>query len=163
MSGNLLDELFQVRDAWRQRMSKAMTLVKGSGLPWEVNRQGKMKWYLHPALRDRAIRSLVIFMQEIPPLSCSGKQRQQGGMVHYILEGRGYTMINGKKHEWEAGDCVLLPVFPDGVEYQHFNPDPDKPVLFIAAQSNLFDALGVDMGSGFEQLEDAPEYQTRKK
>lgn len=162
MSKNLLEVLFQVRDEWRQRVSNAITVVKGRKLSWEFNRQGKMKWYLHPALTDRAIRSLVIFMQEIPPLSRTGKQRHQGGLVHYILEGRGHTILNGEKHEWEAGDFVVLPTLPDGVEYQHFNTDPDKPVLFIAAQANLFDALGVDMGSGFEQLEDAPEYQAEK-
>lgn len=161
MPENLLDELFRKRDEWRRSMSNTIHLVKGSELPWEWNRQGKMKWYLHPALMNRAIRSLMVYIQEIPPLSNTGKQKHQGGLVHYILEGRGYTMLNGKKHDWEEGDCVILPTLPEGVEYQHFNTDPDKPVVFIAAQANLFDALGVDMGSGFEQLEDAPEHETK--
>jgi gentisate 1,2-dioxygenase len=161
VSENLLDEILRKRDEWRQRMSKAIHLVKGSDLPWEWNRQGKMKWYLHPSHQDRAIRSLMVFTQEIPPLSNTGKQKHQGGLVHYILEGRGFTMLNGTKHDWEEGDCIILPTFPDGVEYQHFNTDPDKPVLFIAAQANLFDALGVDMGSGFEQLEDAPKHPAK--
>ena len=90
--------------------------------------------------------------QEIPPLSHTGKQRLQGGLVHYILEGRGYTVLNGVKHEWEAGDCVVFPILPNGVEYQHFNSDPERVVRFIAAQPNLFDLVGVDMGCGFEQL-----------
>ncbi len=161
MTANLLDDLLRRRDEWRKRMAEAATLVKGSDVPWELNRQGKMKWYLHPAFTDRAIRSLMIFIQEIPPSSHTGKQKHQGGLVHYILEGRGYTMINGKRHDWEEGDTVILPTFPEGVEYQHFNADPDKPVSLIAAQANLFDALGVDMGSGFEQLEDAPEYPSK--
>lgn len=162
MSESLLNELFRMRDEWRERMSKSTTLVKGKDLEWEVNRHGKMKWYLHPALKDRAIRSLMIFVQEIPPLSRTGRQKHQGGLVHYVLEGRGYTILNGKKHEWEEGDFIVLPILPNGVEYQHFNDDDKTPVLLIAAQSNLFDALGVDMGSGFEQLEDAPEYGKQK-
>ena len=108
-----------MRDKWREQMSEALTLVKGKDLPWENNRHGRMKWYLHPALTDRAMRSLVVFVQEIPPLSHTGKQRLQGGLVHYILEGRGYTVLNGVKHEWEAGDCVVFPILPNGVEYQH--------------------------------------------
>lgn len=156
---DLLEELFKQRDEWRERMKAAMSLVKGQKLDWEINRQGKMRWYLHPAMTDRAIRSLVVFMQEIPPGSRSGKQRHQGGIVHYILEGKGHTVINGVKHDWEAGDVVVLPIFPDGLEYQHFNADPENRVLFIAAEPNLFDALGVDMGSGFEQLENCPDYR----
>jgi gentisate 1,2-dioxygenase len=156
---DLLEELFKQRDQWREGMKNAMSLVKGQKLDWEINRQGKMKWYLHPAMKDRAIRSLVVFMQEIPPGSRSGKQKHQGGLVHYILEGKGYTVINGVKHDWEAGDVVVLPIFPDGLQYQHFNADPENRALFIAAEPNLFDALGVDMGSGFEQLESCPDYR----
>jgi gentisate 1,2-dioxygenase len=155
---DLLEALFQQRDAWREKMKSAISLVKGGQLDWEINRQGKMRWYLHPAMTDRSIRSLVVFAQEIPPGSRSGKQKHQGGLVHYILDGKGYTIINGVKHDWEAGDVVVLPIFPDGLEYQHFNADPEKRVLFIAAEPNLFDALGVDMGSGFEQLENCPDY-----
>lgn len=154
-----LEELFQRRDRERSQKANSIAVVKGKQLPWEVNRQGKMRWYLHPNIDTTAIRSLLVFIQEIPPGSRSGKEKHQGGRVHYILEGKGYTIIDGTKHEWEAGDAMVLPVKPDGVTFQHFNADPEKPVRFIAAEPNLFDALGVDMGSGFEQLENAPEFK----
>lgn len=154
-----LEELFQRRDRERSQKANSIAVVKGKQLPWEVNRQGKMRWYLHPNIDTTAIRSLLVFIQEIPPGSRSGKEKHQGGRVHYILEGKGYTIIDGTKHEWEAGDAMVLPVKPDGVTFQHFNADPEKTVRFIAAEPNLFDALGVDMGSGFEQLENAPEFK----
>lgn len=154
-----LEELFQRRDRERSQKANSIAVVKGKQLPWEVNRQGKMRWYLHPNIDTTAIRSLLVFIQEIPPGSRSGKEKHQGGRVHYILEGKGYTIIDGTKHEWEAGDAMVLPVKPDGVTFQHFNADSEKPVRFIAAEPNLFDALGVDMGSGFEQLENAPEFK----
>ncbi len=34
--------------------------------------------------------------------------------------------------EWKKGDLILLPVKPGGVEYQHFNLDPKKPVRWLA-------------------------------
>jgi gentisate 1,2-dioxygenase len=71
--------------------------------------------------------------------------------------------LNGKRYEWEEGDFVVLPILPSGVEYQHFNSAPNNSVLLIADQSNLFDALGVDLGSGFEQLENAPEYESKNE
>ena len=42
---------------------------------------------------------------------------------------------------------------------QHFNTDPDKLVRFVATEPNWFECTFVDRGSGFEQLEDAPEYR----
>ena len=154
-----LEELFQRRDKERSQKAASIAVVKGKQLQWETNKQGRMRWYLHPNITNTAIRSLLVFIQEIPAGSRSGKEKHQGGRVHYILEGKGYTMIDDKKYEWEAGDALVLPVKPDGVTFQHFNADPGNPVRFIAAEPNLYDALGVDMGSGFEQLENCPEYK----
>ena len=153
-----LEELFERRDRERSLKEKQTAVVEGEKLSWESNRQGKMRWYLHPNLATPCIRSLLVFVQEIPPGSRSGKERHQGGRVHYILEGKGFTVIDGSRYDWEAGDVMVLPVKQEGVEFQHFNVDPGSPARFIAAEPNFFDALGVDMGSGFEQLEKCPEY-----
>lgn len=163
MAQDLLESLIQKRDAWRERMKTAKVLISFKDLPWEVNKQGKIKWYLHPDLTNTASPSHLFYMQEIPPGSRSGKQKCQGGIVHHIMEGKGYTVVNGVKHEWEAGDVVGLPIPPDGLEYQHFNSDPEKSAIFVAAAPNFFDVFGVDMGSGFEQLEVCPEYAAQKK
>lgn len=154
-----LEELFLLRNQWRGLMRKAISLVEGRKLKWEINRQGKMRWYLHPGITHTSLRSLLVFMQEIPPGSRSGRQLHQGGVVHYVLKGRGYTVVNGQRHDWEAGDTISLPILPDGIEYQHFNTDADNSAVFIAAEANLVDPLGADLGSGLEQLENCPEYK----
>ncbi|MBI2231017.1 MAG: hypothetical protein HYU46_18195 [Deltaproteobacteria bacterium] len=48
-----------------------------------------------------------------------------------------------------------MPIKSFGVEFQFFNLDDQKPVRYLAATPNFFDVLGVDLGSTFEQLEDA--------
>jgi hypothetical protein len=50
---------------------------------------------------------------------------------------------------------VGLPILSRPVEYQFFNTDKKKPARYIAATPNLFEVLGVDMGTRFEQLENA--------
>jgi hypothetical protein len=47
-----------------------------------------------------------------------------------------------------------VPVREAGVELCHRNPH-DEPVRFVCAWPNLPAVLGVDMGSGLEQLETA--------
>ncbi len=158
--GTLLDQLFARRDAYRAQAAAAHWLVHGRDLPWEVNQQGKMKWYLHPDKTDASIRTLLVQQQEIPPGSRSGRQLHPGGLVHYVLRGRGYTMIDGKRHEWEAGDCVALPRRVFGIDYQHFNADPRRPAQLLCMCPNLFEVFGPDLGARFEQLEAAPEYAT---
>jgi len=130
--------------------------VRGKELQWEENRFGKMKWYLHPAIQDTVIRNYIFFMMEIPPGSRTGRIQQQGNEVILILEGRGWTTLNGVKYDWKAGDLVGLPLRQRGNVVQHFNADPEKPVRFVSARPNLEDSLGVDQGVGFDVLEDAP-------
>ena len=86
--GNLLEWLYQLRDRQREQQGKGAWLIKGRDLPWENNRQGKMKWFLHPALDNTAIRSMIIFEQEIPAGGRSGAQKSPGGSVLYILAGK---------------------------------------------------------------------------
>ena len=64
-------------------------------------------------------------------------------------------VVNGKKHSWTKGACVGLPILSRPVEYQFFNTDKKRTARLIAATPNLFEVLGVDMGTRFEQLEDA--------
>jgi hypothetical protein len=44
------------------------------------------------------------------------------------------------------------------VEHQHFNSDPDNPVLLMSSMPSMCADLGV---GGIEQIEDAPEYNEK--
>jgi hypothetical protein len=156
---NFWHELLALRDRQREARKSAIQVVKGSELPQELNPQGLMRWYLHPSITDTMLTTLLFFEQEIAPGSRSGRYKFQGEQVMYILEGRGYTLLDGVKYRWEAGDVLNLPIRKKGIVVQHVNEDPAKPARFIAAEPNFLHCTGVDRGSGFEQIEDAPEYR----
>jgi gentisate 1,2-dioxygenase len=158
----LLDDLLEKRDEYRNQLAKAKFVVKGKELPLENNRMGNYRWYLYPWQENTPIRTLLMWVQEIPPGSRSGKVRTAGGRMHYVWQGRGYTIIDDTRYDWEQGDIVLIPLHPGkGNVHQHFNADPDKPVKLLVAEPNWYDVLGVDMGvqGGFEILEDSPDYK----
>jgi gentisate 1,2-dioxygenase len=160
---NLLEWLYQLRDRQREHQRQGAWLIKGRDLPWENNRQGKMKWFLHPALNRTSIRSMIVFEQEIPPGGRSGAQKTPGGSVLYVLEGKGYTLLDGVRHDWQAEDLVNIPIRTEGVVVQHVNTDPRRPVRFVSADLNLVDILGVDRGAELEQVETAPTWAENKK
>jgi quercetin dioxygenase-like cupin family protein len=156
---NFLDKLLERRDEERKMLKAASMAINGGALPLENNRMGLYRWFLNPFMKDIATRALLVWIQEIPPKSRSGKQKTQGGQVHIVLEGHGYTIINGVKVEWEENDAIFLPLLPDGTVHQHFNLDSERWAKLLCVEPNLFDPLGVDKGSGFEQLEDSPDYR----
>jgi len=155
---NLWDELFAMRDLQREQRKDSLQVIREEELPLENNRQGLMRWYLHPSITDTALSTLVFFEQEIPPGSRSGRIKFQGGQVMMIVEGKGHTLLDGVKYEWKAGDIVNLPLRQRGIIVQHFNDDPEITAKFVAAEPNFFACTTVDRGSGFEQLEDSPDY-----
>jgi hypothetical protein len=156
---NFWDELLKLRDEQREHRKNGLQVIRGKELPQEVNRQGLMRWYMHPSIKDTVLSTHMFWEQEIPPGSRSGRMKFQGEQVMYIIEGKGYTLIDGVKHHWKAGDVVNLPLRKPGIVIQHFNEDMNAPAKFVAAEPNLVHTTGVDRGSGFEQIEDAPEYR----
>jgi hypothetical protein len=159
---NLWGELLALRDQQREQMKGGLQVVKEKDLPLETNRQGQMRWYMHPNIKDLVVNMMMVFQQEILPGSRSGRVKFQGGQIMMILEGQGYTSIDGVKHTWKKGDVLNLPLRDDGIIVQHFNTDSSSTAKFLAVEPNWFECTSVDRGCGFEQLEDAPEYRAQK-
>ena len=119
-----------------------------------VTRQGRLRTYLGLTIKDTPLQNWIVFTHEIRTLS--GKHRHQGGLVIYVIDGRGYSVVDGERVNWEKGDLVLLPLREKGVEHQHFNADPDKPAVWIAfINKNMQDYVA----SEITQTEVSPEYK----
>lgn len=155
----LFDALLRLRDEQREQLKRSRMVIKGDSLSLEVTPMGLLRWYVHPLMRDVGCRAQLMYVQEIPPGSRSGKQLCQGGRFHYVLEGKGCTVIDGTRHDWEKDDIILLPVKSHGVVHQHYNADPQRPAELLVSEPNWVDVWCVDLGSGFEMLEAAPEYR----
>ncbi len=101
---------------------------------YEQGRQAFCKQYLVPhTFSDPAfpaLRDWQVFKQDIR--KHSGSHKHQGGLVIFCLEGKGYSVVDGVRYDWEEGDLLLLPYKPGGVEHQHFNLEPGKPCKWIA-------------------------------
>lgn len=154
---NFWNELIEMRDAQRAQRETALQVIRRRDLPRESNAQGLMRWYMHPNKDDTVLKTLSIFEQEIPPGSRSGRLQFQGGQIMFIIEGTGYTVIDGVKYPWKDRDVLNLPLKRDGIVVQHFNSSTDKAARFLVVEPNLFSATGVDRGCGFEQLEASPD------
>jgi gentisate 1,2-dioxygenase len=76
-------------------------------------------------------------------------------LVIFVLEGEGGTEVDGEKVPWKAGDLILLPIKPGGVEHKHFNSEVGKGCKWMAFIYKPFSFL---LSSEMVQLEVAPEF-----
>lgn len=137
----------------REQAMNDQVVFKGKDLPWEQGRQARLKWYLHPLRKDSAIAGRLFFLQEIR--IHSGRHRHQGGLALYVVEGVGWTTMDGIRHDWEEGDLILLPNKPHGVEHQHFNASLGSPCKWLAI---IHEPIVASKSSELEQKEVSPDW-----
>jgi quercetin dioxygenase-like cupin family protein len=113
-----------------ERQMTGRIVLKEEDCPQTLTRQGRLRMYLDLTVKDTPLQNWVVFTHEVR--TYSGKHRHQGGLVIYVISGKGYSVVDGERIEWEAGDLVLLPLREKGVEHQHFNLDPEHPALWMA-------------------------------
>ncbi|MBI4968004.1 MAG: cupin domain-containing protein [Rhodospirillales bacterium] len=126
------DMAYQKRGDFIEHGETSKVLVRDTDREWELCRQGHIKWYiLEHEYPETALNDWWVFVHDIKKVS--GKHRHQGGLVLFIIEGHGATEVNGELIEWEKGDCVLLPMDPNGIEHKHYNygTEPAKWLAFI--------------------------------
>ncbi|MBI2849028.1 MAG: cupin domain-containing protein [Chloroflexi bacterium] len=148
------EEAYELYAQARERARRGKVVVRGKDLPWVQSRQSTVKYFLSPGIEGLAIQSWRVFIHNIR--SHTGRHRHQGGLALYVLEGKGYTTVDGVRHDWEEGDLVLLPIKPGGVVHQHFNTDPEKPCKWLALiYEHFHEATGYDL----EQVEVHPDWK----
>lgn len=146
-----------ITGGWKVRHDRAdhgEILVKQKEQPIEINPQGQCYFWAHPGLTERATVDWDIFTNEIH--THSGLHVHQGGLVLFVIDGRGYTTIDGEAVHWKKGDLILLPIQPGGVAHQHFNIVDEEPSTWIAF---IYEPWINAMGNTFEQRDLHPEYR----
>lgn len=152
---NPYERTLKYRKEFGERMANGPVVIRGDEREVFQARQGKLKFFLDPTYyNEPPLQSWRVFVHEIR--TKSGRHRHQGGLVIYVLEGKGYSVVDGERLDWAKGDVVLLPMRPGGVEHQHFNLVPDKPSKW-AAFINI--PIIEHLASVLEQKEASPDFK----
>jgi quercetin dioxygenase-like cupin family protein len=156
ISENPYESVMRQRKALAERNMNGPVVVRGEDREWFQARQGKLRFYLDPVtFKDTPLQQWRVFIHDIK--TRSGKHVHQGGLVIYVLEGKGYSIVDGERKDWEKGDLVLLPMKPGGVEHQHFNLQPGQDCRWIAfSYMPFFDHVA----SEFTQTEVSPLFKS---
>ena len=125
-------------------------LIKGKSIPFLLSRMAIHRVYSRDWIKGLTNTNWNIFIHEVR--SQSGKHVHQGGLTLFVIKGKGYTVVDGRRFDWEAGDLICLPVKQGGVEHQHFNAD-NKPSRWLAFIYNPYHKM---IGRQYNQKEANP-------
>ena len=133
---NLREELERLRSLPRVRKGAEIKFVDGP--------QAYSRHYLEP--KDGLGQTLHIHLEEYGPGGRSQKHGHVNEAAFYILDGRGYEVHDGVRHDWQAGDVVVV---HNNCVHQHFNADLEKPARALVMKAK---PMYLFMNMLFQQL-----------
>lgn len=132
-------------------LRKGPAIVRKRDLKWEGTGMVPSAIIMHPKITGSVAQTLMAFIAEIPPGGKTGRHRHNSEAIIHILEGRGYSIFEGVRYDWEAGDTISPPA---NQWHQHFNLDPNKPAVYVAVTNDpLLEAMGILIEEPGELLE----------
>ncbi len=109
--------------------------VEDAGRHDDYSRQRK-----HPVFFvDLPSLALSMTIGWLEPGQASNRHRHTYETILYVLEGKGYSLIQDRKVEWQAGDAVYIPVW---AWHNHFNAGEGTARYLACENAPLLQNLG---------------------
>ena len=119
LTENYYERFLRSRAEFADRQNKGPVVVKAKDRDVHLTRQGRITYLLDTlSFPDTPLQDWLVFTHDIR--TNSGKHRHQGGLVIYVIKGKGYSMVDGERIDWKAGDLLLLPMKPEGASLKQY-------------------------------------------
>ena len=98
--------------------------------------------YINPSTGKDANGRIGARMQKLPGQFKGKAHRHTHSSVYHVHKGRGYTIINGERFDWEAGDFFVVPVW---AWHEHVNTsDTEEAFLFSTNDLPIMELFGFE-------------------
>ena len=146
----------ETREAWDKPFSPVMVYR------WDATRaaleslaqvsdacphDGYMMRYSNPMTGGWAMKTMGANMQMLPGGFRGKAHRHTGNVVYNVAQGRGYSVIGGKRFDWEEHDIFCVPAW---MWHEHVNTGEEEAFLFSFNDFPVMDALGVRIVEAME-------------
>src|SRR6202007_2648931 len=99
------DIFMRSRREFHERQQSGQVVIKPSDREFQMTRQGRLMYHLNPEIhKDTPLQDWRVFSHDIK--TQSGKHRHQGGLVIYVITGKGYSVVGGESIDWHGGGVL---------------------------------------------------------
>lgn len=108
---------------------------------------GHIMRYANPLTGGWAMQTMGAQMQMLAPSFRGLAHRHIGNVVYNVAQGRGYSVIGGRRLDWEEHDIFCVPAWQ---WHEHVNLDPgSEAFLFSFNDFPVMEAIGVRIEEAF--------------
>lgn len=104
--------------------------------------------YINPATGGPADARIGTTMQQLPSGMRTKAHRHVHSAIYHVVNGSGYTVINGEKFEWSKGDFFVLPPW---CWHEHVNTGSQDAFLFSINDRPVLENLGLEREQAYEE------------
>jgi len=140
-------ELAAAAAAWEERR-QARRHTSFGDLTLRVSPRGTRTALLVDRSLGYRTTGISIALFQIPPGGKQANHRHPGEALLYIVEGEGYSVIDGVRHDWATGDA---PIVNQYVWHQHFNGSPDGVATVI--RMHMWESIIETMQAAMDPIE----------
>lgn len=102
---------------------------------------GVMMDYVNPCTGGPVMQTIGASMQLLRPAERTRAHRQTGSFVYQCAKGKGWSVINGRRFDWQERDIFVVPAW---MYHEHANAsDRDDACLFCFHDLPVMRALGL--------------------
>ena len=102
---------------------------------------GVLMAYVNPATNGPVMRTLGASMQLLRPGEHTQAHRHTGSCLYHVAKGRGHSIINGQRYDWQERDIFCVPSW---AWHEHVNESvSDDACLFCLSDLPVMRALGL--------------------
>ena len=80
-----------------------------------------------PATGGPVLRTLACWIQMIRPNVNTRAHRHTSSAVYQVFRGKGHSVINGQRFDWDEGDFLVVPSW---AWHEHANDTDEEAILF---------------------------------
>jgi gentisate 1,2-dioxygenase len=102
---------------------------------------GVLMEYVNPTTNGPVMRTLGASMQLLRPGEHTQAHRHTGSFLYHVAKGRGHSIINGQRYDWQERDIFCVPSW---AWHEHVNGSAsDDACLFCLSDLPVMRALGL--------------------
>ena len=102
---------------------------------------GVLMEYVNPVTHGPVMQTMGASMQMLRPGEHTKAHRHTGSFLYHVAKGRGHSIINGKRYDWQERDIFCVPSW---AWHEHVNgASSDDACLFCLSDLPVMRALGL--------------------
>lgn len=155
---------FREKQRANPRVRRAGTVVDDASVGHSGDadpKQSKTYWMLGPGDDEFLTQTLQVHFVELMPGGANFGHGHQNEAHFYILEGKGYEIHDGKRHDWEKDDLVI--VHTDSKHKHHNLSATERALALVMKAKTSWMVLGLVQQGRSGPLADDDRYGPRQE